>query len=154
MADEKPETEVVKETPADTAANLLAQNIGAAKPEETTTVVEESPFDIDLDEKPADTTPASRIKFTKDKFKELDEDILPDDEEFELDAKSAALLDKVFDRAKSYKAKANDFKTVAEANQTISNDELIKTWDSALSMDDEKLLLNVELSKYKKAGIS
>ena len=123
------------------AANELSEKV--------ITTTEAPEFDIDLDQK-EELAPGSKVKFTKDRFKELDDDISDDDHEF--DEPVAKMLDKVFNRAKEYKEKATNYKAVAEANQTINNDDLIKTWARVHDLDDEKLLLEVEKAKYEKAG--
>ena len=132
------------------AATLLSNGNQAAQ--QVVAPSEEPEFDIDLDEKP-EAQITDKVKFEKSKFKELDDDLDADDD-LELDNRTHAILDKVFNRAKEYKDKANQYKTVAEANNVIGNDELIKTWSSHINLDNEKLLRSVEMAKYKNAGFN
>lgn len=138
---------------ADLVTTKKEEVSATASPSETTEkVVEEtSEFDIDLDEK---ETPSegSKMKLSKDRFKEVDDDLYSEEEDLDLDEKTHKLLDKVLNRAKEYKTKTNEYKTIAEANQLINSDEHIKTWASVHDLDDEKLLLEVEKAKYQKAG--
>lgn len=144
-------TEQVVDTnaPVKTAADLLSTSKVEQPAEEQT----QSDFDIDLDEK-VEATPSDRIKFEKSRLKELDDDLDIDEDFLDLDAKTHALLDKTFNRAKEYKAKANEYKTVAEANQVVGNDELIKTWVDHVNLENDALIRSVEIAKYQRAGYS
>lgn len=141
MSDEKVEVPVVeqKETVIPTKETAPVE----------TPAVEESTFDLDLDEK-VEPIVGEKVKFGKDKWKELDDDI--DENDYEFDEPTSKLLNKVFDRAKDYKQKANEYKTVAEANKIINEDANIKYWHELRSSDDDKVVLAFEQSKYIKAG--
>lgn len=143
---------VKNEVAAPAVIETKASDLLAGKPD-AKPVVEEtaSEFDIDLDEK-VEVAPGSKVKFGKDRFKELDDDI--SDEDFEFEENTSKILDKVFNRAKEYKEKANSYKTIAEANQTVQTDPHIKTWATAHDLPDDKLILEVEKAKYEKAGYS
>jgi len=144
-----------EQTPVETTTNA-AQLLSEQSNQTSTTVekpqLEESEFDIDLDEQaaPSDT---GKLKFAKDKFKELDDDIDIEDD-LELDERTHRVLDKVFNRAKEYKETGNKYKTIAEANTVIGQDDLIKTWDAHIKLPNDKLIHSIEFSKYKKAGFS
>lgn len=113
----------------------------------------ESLFDIDLDEK-VETNPTDKVKFGKDKWKDLDDDIYSDDEDLEFDSKSATVIEKALGRAKEYKQKANEYKSIAEANKTINEDPHIKYWAELHDSDDDSIVLVGEKQKYLNAGKS
>ncbi len=151
---DKPEEQVV-ETAAQPSATDLLKNTTAPATEQlkVESTDEGSAFDIDFDDKPA-VTAEDRVKFKREQFKELDDDIDTDDEEFDVDSKTAKLLDRVLSRGKEYKEKTNQYKSLAEANTVIENDDHIKSWREHRNLDDEKLIHAIEFAKYKGADLS
>lgn len=143
IVEEKKEEVVVPVPPKATDINPIDKN------EEKSDIL-----DIDLDEKPEPLSASEKIKYGKDKFAEFDDDIFTDDEPIELDEKTSRLLDKVLDRGRDYKKKSNEYKTVAEANKTISEDPNIKFWADLHDSDDDKVVLASEQAKYLKVGKS
>lgn len=138
----------------ETKASDLIANASNSKVEDTvtTTTDVESDFDIDLDE--VLQAPAGKKKIAASALKEIDDDIYSDDDDLEVDERTGSLIEKLAERAKGYKKSSNDYKTVAEANQIIKNDEQIKKFVAAHDMADDELVRQARYLKLKNAGFS
>lgn len=120
-------------------------------PIDTPASVEEDEYDLNFSEVVAPST--GKRKITASSLKEVDEDLSDDDDDFEIDEIVASKFDKILSRTKEYKEKANQYKNIAEANQTIKNDPQLKAMKEFADQPDKDLVLIAQKNKLVRSGM-
>jgi len=142
------ETEVVETTPAQD--NPPADEVVDTPPLTDPLPQEEDEYDFNFTT--AIEAPQGKKKISASSLKELDEDMWDDDNDLEVDETTAAIVEKLTERAKKYKETSNQYKTIAEANEVIKKDPQLRAMQNFADLPDKDLVLQARVNKLIKAG--